>query len=129
MEEKNKHLIVLDDCVLDLSKKKSSILNKLVITSRHQNITLLILTQKYNSVNTLIRANADLITFFNSLNKKEVDTLQEDINIDKNIFNDIYNTVCMNEDRSFLHINLLASPIKFYKNFTPMQVDFHSYLK
>lgn len=129
-EKRNKHLIILDDCVLDLSKKRSSILNKLVITSRHNNITLLILTQKYNAIPTLIRSNADLITFFNSLNKKEIDTLQEDLNIDKEIFKDIYNQACMsreNDGHNFLHINLLANPIKFYKCFTPIEIDFQSY--
>jgi polyhydroxyalkanoate synthesis regulator phasin len=128
-EKKNRHLIILDDCVLDLSKKRASILNKLVITARHNNITLLILTQKYNAIPTIIRANSDLISFFNSFNKKEIETLQDDINIDKEIFKDVYNQACMDAEggHSFLHINLLANPVKFYKNFTPMDVNFQSY--
>lgn len=127
-EKKNKHLIILDDCILDLSKKRSSILNKLVITARHNNITLLILTQKYNCIPTLIRSNADLITFFNSLNKKEIQTLQEDINVGKDLFNSVYNQACMKKERGFLHINLLANPIKFYDQFTPMDINFEEWM-
>lgn len=128
-EKKNLHCIILDDCILDLSKKRSSVLNKLVIKSRHNNITLLILTQKYNCVPTIIRSNSDLISFFNSLNRKEIETLQDDINIDKEIFKDVYNEACGKEGtgHNFLHINLLAAPIKFYKNFSPMEIDFQSY--
>lgn len=128
-ERKNKSCIILDDCVLDISKKRSSILNKLVITARHNNITLIILTQKYNAVPTIIRSNTDLISFFNSLNKKEIETLIDDINIDKDIFKDIYNVTCMEGGHNFLHINLLASPIQFYKCFQPIDVDFQSYLE
>lgn len=126
---KHRHLICLDDCVLDLSKKKSSILNKLVIMSRHNNITLLILTQKYNAIPTIIRSNADLITFFNSLNKKEIQTLQEDINISSDLFKHVYNIACMTKDRGFLHINLMSNPIKFYSDFTPMQIDFREWME
>lgn len=127
-EKKNRHLIILDDCVLDLSKKRSSILNKLVITARHNNITLLILSQKYNAIPTLIRANADLITFFNSLNKKEIETLRDDINVSQDLFKHVYNIACMKEERGFLHINLLANPIKFYSKFTPMDIDFQEWM-
>jgi hypothetical protein len=128
-ERKNKHLLILDDCALSISKKLNSNLNKLVVTARHRGVTLIILTQKYNAVPTVIRSNTDLVTFFNSLNKKEIETLIDDINIDKELFKDIYNVTCMEGGHNFLHINLLASPIQFYKCFQPIDVDFQSYLE
>ena len=115
-DKKNLHCLVLDDCVLDLPKRKSSILNKLVIESRHHNMTLLILSQKYNLISTIIRANMDLISFFPSLNNKEVSTFQEDLNISKDLFYQMYN-LATDKPNDFLHVNLLSFPPKFYKKF------------
>ena len=115
-DKKNLHCLVLDDCVLDLPKKKSSILNKLVIESRHHNMTLLILSQKYNAIPTIIRANMDIISFFPSLNNKEVSTFQEDLNISKDLFYQMYSKATKSPN-DFLHVNLLSFPPKFYKKF------------
>jgi hypothetical protein len=115
-DRKNLHMILLDDVVLDLPKKKSSILNNLVIRSRHYNITLLILTQKYNCVPTIIRSNMDLISFFPSLNTKEVSTFQEDLNINKELFYKLYNKAT-DDTNSFLHVNLLNFPPVFYHKY------------
>lgn len=115
-DKKNLHCIVLDDVVLDLPKSKSNILNKLVIESRHHNCTLLILTQKYNCVPTIIRSNMDLISFFPSLNTREVSTFQEDLNISKELFYKVYNKAT-DAPNSFLHCNLLNFPPVFYHKF------------
>lgn len=115
-DKKNLHCIVLDDVVLDLPKKKSSVLNKLVIESRHHNVTLLVLSQKYNAINTIIRANMDLISFFPSLNTKEVSTFQEDLNISKELFYKVYNKAT-DAPNSFLHVNLLQFPPVFYHKY------------
>jgi len=120
-DKKNLHCIVLDDVVLDLPKKKSSILNKLVIESRHHNCTLLILSQKYNVIPTIIRANMDLISFFPSLNTKEVSTFQEDLNISKELFYKVYNKAT-NAPNSFLHVNLLNFPPIFYHKFDKIEI-------
>lgn len=119
-DKKNLHCIVLDDVVLDLPKKKSSILNKLVIESRHHNVTLLILSQKYNAIPTIIRANMDLISFFPSLNTKEVSTFQEDLNISKELFYKVYNKAT-DAANSFLHVNLLNFPPIFYHKYDTIE--------
>lgn len=119
-DRKNLHCIVLDDVVLDLPKKKSSILNKLVIESRHHNVTLLILSQKYNAIPTIIRANMDLISFFPSLNTKEVSTFQEDLNISKELFYKVYNKAT-DAPNSFLHVNLLNFPPIFYHKYDTIE--------
>ena len=121
-DKKNLHCIVLDDVVLDLPKSKSNILNKLVIESRHHNVTLLILSQKYNAIPTIIRANMDLISFFPSLNTKEVSTFQEDLNISKELFYQVYNKAT-DAPNSFLHVNLLNFPPVFYHKFDKIGVS------
>lgn len=121
-DKKNLHCIVLDDVVLDLPKSKSNILNKLVIESRHHNCTLLILSQKYNAIPTIIRANMDLISFFPSLNTKEVSTFQEDLNISKELFYKVYNKAT-DAPNSFLHVNLLNFPPLFYHKFDKININ------
>lgn len=121
-DKKNRHCIILDDCVLDIPKKKSSLFNKLIITSRHHNCSIIIISQKYNAIPTIIRSNADLISFFPSLNGKEITTFQEDINIDKKLFYDIYNK-CSTNSTDFMHCNLLAMPPKFYCKFNEIPIQ------
>ena len=119
-DKKNLHCLILDDVVLDLPKSKSSLLNKIVITSRHLNMTIVIVTQKYNALPTIIRNNMDLCSFFPSLNNHEIKTFQDDINIDKDIFNAIYD-YCCDETNSFMHVNLLGAKPKFYRKFEPVE--------
>jgi hypothetical protein len=126
-QKKELHCLVLDDCVLDLPKSKSSLINRIVITSRHLNLTLIIISQKYNALPTIIRSNADLISFFPSLNSHEIKTFQEDINIDKGIFNEIYKE-CSQNSTDFMHCNLLSMPPTFYCKFEKLDVDLNNFL-
>ena len=119
-DKKHKHLLILDDCVLDIPTRKQSLFNKMIITSRHLCCSVLIVSQKYNALPTIIRANADLISFFPSLNSHETRTLQEDINIDKDLFYELYDK-CVEGKNDFLHINLLANPPVFYKSFEKIE--------
>lgn len=117
------HLLLLDDVIMDLPKSRQSLLNRLVIQSRHHNLTLCLITQKYNLVPTVIRSNADLISFFPSLNAKEVQTFQEDLNLSRPLFERIYREATGDDPQSFLHCNLLAYPPVFYKKFDRIHVD------
>jgi hypothetical protein len=58
----------------------------------------------------------DLISFFPSLNTKEVSTFQEDLNISKELFYKVYNKAT-DAPNSFLHVNLLQFPPVFYHKF------------
>lgn len=122
-DKKPLHLMLLDDVIMDLPKSRQSLLNRLVIQSRHHNLTLCLITQKYNLVPTVIRANADLISFFPSLNAKEVQTFQEDLNLSRPLFERIYREATGDDPQSFLHCNLLAYPPVFYKKFDKIDVD------
>jgi len=123
-KKKNLHCLILDDCVLDLPKSKTSLFNKLIITSRHHNVTIIIISQKYNALPPIIRANADLISFFPSLNTREIETFQEDINISKPLFYEIYNA-CSKSQNDFLHCNLLSFPPKFFCRFKELDINFN----
>jgi hypothetical protein len=117
-----RHLVLLDDCMCDLSPSKAASLSRLVITSRHLHCSVLIASQKYNAIPTLIRAQLDLISCFRSYNTREVTTLQEDISIDPSAFYEIYD-YCTEGPHSFMHVNLLTNPVTFYKRFDELDVD------
>lgn len=117
------HLVLLDDVIMDVPKSRQSLFNTLVIQSRHHNLSICLITQKYNLVPTVIRSNADLISFFPSLNRKEVNTLQDDLNLSPQLFETVYGEATRGDPNSFLHCNLLAYPPVFYKKFDKIDVD------
>jgi hypothetical protein len=63
----------------------------------------------------------DLISFFPSLNTKEVSTFQEDLNISKELFYKVYNKAT-DAPNSFLHCNLLNFPPVFYHKFDKIDI-------
>jgi len=67
-------------------------------------------------LSTLLRSNADLIAFFRSENSNELNSLKNDININSDLFDDLYK-FCTDEPYSFMLINLQTNPKTFYKKF------------
>lgn len=117
-----RHLLLLDDCMCDISVSKQAALSRVIIQSRHLHVSCVITAQKYNGIPTLIRAQFDILSVFKSYNTREVTTLQEDVSIDRSMFYEIYN-FCTDEDHSFMHVNFLTNPITFYKKFDELDVD------
>jgi hypothetical protein len=109
-------LLILDDCADRLPKSTDlSLLNRLVILSRHYKLCIIITSQKYNKVNPMIRTNADLISFCRTDNKKEFKTLDEDLNTDADKLKRAYDF--STDKNNFLHVNMYTNPITMYKNF------------
>lgn len=117
-----RHLLLLDDCMCELSVSKQALFSRTIIRSRHLHVSAIIAAQKYNGIPTTIRAQFDLLSVFKSYNTREVTTLQEDVSIDKSVFYEIYN-YCTEGDHSFMHVNFLTNPITFYKKFDELDVD------
>jgi hypothetical protein len=110
-------LVIFDDCLASLPKStEKSMFNELITTSRHINTSVWILTQKYNKVNPLIRAQMDVLSFFRTNSKQEYLTLEESLNVDKN-FKNIYEFATA-EPNSFLHITFFNNKPTFYKKFS-----------
>jgi ABC-type dipeptide/oligopeptide/nickel transport system ATPase component len=116
------HLIILDDCANDLPPSKAAMLSRIVVQSRHNKTSVLILSQKYNAISPLIRAQLDLLSVFKSYNNREITTLIDDVSINPKTFMEIYN-FATEGDHSFLHMNLLTNPITFFKRFDRLDVD------
>lgn len=117
-----KTLILLDDVITELSRSRTSPLNRLVTISRHLYMSLIIISQRYNLIPTVIRSNADLISFWPTMNEKEFQTLQSDVNLSQAKFRYLYDQAC-DSPHAFLHCNLTAFPPVFYRIFTEIPIN------
>lgn len=89
-KKKAPHLLfIFDDVVQDLPKTKMSIMNKLFFSSRHYNISLILLSQQYKMVNRPLRLNASDIIIFQTSNNQEIQKISEEQAIEVNRFKQI----------------------------------------
>jgi ABC-type dipeptide/oligopeptide/nickel transport system ATPase subunit len=114
------NLLVIDDCIhlLPKSGQKSKI-NEIFTTSRHKKLSIILLCQKYNKINPLIRNQIDIISIFPTDNAREIETIQDDFTISKELFDLVYKEAT-NEPNSFLHISFFGNKPNFYKRFSKM---------
>lgn len=109
-------LVVIDDCVDSFTNRKKSKLDKLILTLRHLKTTVFLMSQKLNAIPTLIRAQARCITFFPTINRREEQTLYNEINVDEELFKRIMDFCSQGDDHPFMHIKLgEGRPIFFRK--------------
>ena len=108
-------LIILDDCLHLLPKsQQQSAVNELMTCHRHVRCTVILLSQKYNKLNPLIRSNLDCISMFRTNNQSEKNCFLDDISHDVEKYYEY--ATGGNEPNMFLHINLAGGP-KFFKQF------------
>ena len=114
-------MIIMDDCMTDLPKsfERTGQLNRFITQARHYRCWLVFLTQRYIGLNRLIRSQADLISYFKTDNTRELKALIDDVNIDKDVLQALYE-YATEQPNDFLHINLLNRT--FYKKFDPIIV-------
>ena len=84
------NVIILDDCIRDLSKSKN--LCRTILNRRHQTqnkeqegqagLSILITSQKYNGLPLYLRANMSHLIVFATKNKKELDALRDEVMVD-----------------------------------------------
>lgn len=111
-------LIIYDDIIHELTKRKDNrMMNLLATQNRHRFITNVYLLQKYNSyLPTIIRSNLDIISYFRTDNKKELESFIDEMSEDENKLRAMYN-FATSEPYSFLHLNMYNYPTKYYKKF------------
>ena len=74
------------------------------------------MSQKLNAIPQLIRAQARCISFFPTLNRREEETLINEINIDDKLFKQLIDFAGTGDDHPFLHVKLgQGKPIFFRK--------------
>lgn len=111
------YCIVYDDCIHLIKSKQNKLINELATQNRHRHITNIYLLQKWNTyLPTLIRSNLDLISFFRTDNKKELNSFYEEMNMNEDAIRALYEHA-VKQEYSFLHINMYHHPAKFYRKF------------
>ena len=115
--KKSNSLIIIDDCVDAFSKRQKNKLNKLILTLRHLKTSVWIMSQKLNAVPQLIRAQARCISFFPTLNRREEETLINEINIDDSLFKRLIGFAGDGDDHPFLHIKLGEGKPQFFRKY------------
>jgi hypothetical protein len=110
--EKNQYLLVIDDLALALKDKE---IQKQIARHRHMHLSIIITCQRLKMVPPLVRNNISHCVLFKTLNKQEIEYLNEVVNIDKDIFEKIlkYGT---KDKYDFLFIDI--DRLRFIKNFT-----------
>jgi hypothetical protein len=123
--KKPRNLLIFDDCMADMpSSTQKSVVNRIFTTSRHFKTNVIVTTQKFSKLNTTIRANADYISVWKSNSKHEVETLEDDINVRKDVFEHVYK-YATDEPYSFLHITFNAGHPNFFKKFDRILISQH----
>lgn len=108
-EDETRNLTIFDDCInlLPSSSDKESPFNTFIISSRHYKTDIIITAQKYNRLNTTIRANTDIISIFPSNNRKELETYVKELNISPDKLHE-YIEYISDDKHNFLTISYIA---------------------
>ena len=122
-KEKPHHLVIYDDCLAFLphNKKKGQFFNSFMTNQRHLKSSCMILSQRLNELNPLIRSQCDIISYFRQDNPKEDKIFIDTYGIDGSKLKE-----CVNEDHSFITASFLHSKPKIYKRFDELKDDSHS---
>lgn len=118
-------LIIFDDCLADLPPRqmKGSELNRLITCHRHIRATVIILTQKYNALNTLLRSNLDCISMFQTACLAERKCFLGDLTDGASI-EPLYDFAAYDAANHFLHVNNKApKAFRYFKLFDRIRTD------
>lgn len=114
-------LIIIDDFADDPAfTRQSKMLHTLYIRGRHNMISTITATQKFNALHPIIRVNATELFVYRLRNMKDLETFIDEVSavVDKKTLLDLYHTAT-SEPYSFLYVKLTARNKNemFYQNF------------
>ena len=118
--EDDKALIILDDVISDI--KNNEFFMKLLYNRRHigGGVSIVILTQTWNKLPLALRKVASHLVYFNSSNKKELQSIYEDfIALDEKTYKAVCDYV-FDKKHNFLFLDTVNKI--FYKNFNQLTI-------
>lgn len=122
--EKNKILLILDDCIAEnefKSNQSDHPLNRLAVNGRHWGVSLIVLSQKYNALSPYVRGQLDYIILFETNNHYELKTLYEEYGSGTfKEFDEFLNRV-YTKKHDFLVIDNISN--NMLKNFLPIDKE------
>ena len=112
-------LVVVDDFADDPKFSRYSNLNGLYTRGRHNSISTITATQKFNAIAPIIRVNATELYIYRLRNYKDLEAFIDEVSAiaDKKILLDIYKLATA-EPYSFLFVNLRAKKPVSYTHLT-----------
>jgi hypothetical protein len=116
--KKPNSLLIIDDCLSEMVQKKQvRLMSKLATTNRHIGLTNLYSVQKWNAfLPTVIRSNLDVIAFYRTDNKKELNSFVEEMPSDEEATMAMYKMATA-EPYSFFLANFYGVKPRFFKRF------------
>ena len=123
-------LIIIDDFADDPSfTRQSKLLHALYTRGRHNMISTITATQKFNAIHPIIRVNATELYVYRLRNTKDLDTFVDEVSAvyDKKTLLALYNAATK-KPFSFLYVKLTSKKNKedmFYKRFDHKLVITH----
>lgn len=113
-KRKPHHLVIYDDVMAFLphNKKKGQAFNSFMTNQRHFKSSAMILAQRLNELNPLIRSQADIVSYFRQDNPKEDKIFIDTYGVEPQLL-----ALATSEPHSFLTANFLHTPPKMYKQF------------
>jgi hypothetical protein len=107
-------LIIFDDIIQQINKD-TSLVNSLIMRSRHYYITIWITTQKFSRVSTTIRNNCSYYIIFRITNKKEHKFIVDEIAGDEIEFERMWNYAIGDKNYNFLVVSVKDKPSRMYR--------------
>jgi hypothetical protein len=119
-KKKPHHLVIYDDVLafLPTNKKKGQHFNSFMTNQRHFKCSAMILAQRLNELNPLIRSQTDVISYFRQDNPKEDKIFCETYGVNPPLLHH-----CVSEPHSFITISFLHDKPHFYKQFDLINKD------
>jgi Cdc6-like AAA superfamily ATPase len=109
-----KLLLIFDDCI-GAYNKNSKVLNNLIISHRHYNISIIFLSQYLKGINPQWRSNFSYLFIAKPLNFEDVKKYRDIYFADVKDLPSHFNKYC-GEQYRFLFVDLLKSPSEKYKS-------------
>lgn len=113
------HLIILDDCISSLPRggEKDNNVLKLFANNRHIRTNVIITSQKFNKLPTLLRQNTNIWSLFHTDNNLERKTIGQDLFSNHEFFEKIFEFATLGDQYDFLHMTNLCRPMAYFKRF------------
>lgn len=108
-----RNLLIFDDCIHLLARStQKSKLHEIITTNRHLKTSIIITTQRFKNINTLIRANLDMVSYFKNDNIADKKMFCDEYNIDREILDAVCKT-----NHDFIHISYTSGVPLYYDKF------------
>jgi polyhydroxyalkanoate synthesis regulator phasin len=113
-KKKPHHLVIYDDVMAFLpnNKKKGQYFNSFMTNQRHFKCSAMILAQRLNELNPLVRSQCDVISYFRQDNPKEDKIFSETFGVPVEVISEV-----TSEPHSFITASFLHDKPKLYKRF------------